>query len=879
QNFAVVLSNGAPYFNDTSQTLKVGDCNWSDCNNIGVGRSYFSFDTTAITRHDSWQNTTAHIFAAKVSPYELHNAAGCTSEPVDLYWAGDISHGATWPGPLGGFLQELSSARGDTCTSSGPGSVDFAGSTVLNRVQSAANSGTTTLTFALISPDPTDRNQWKRFNTNPQLTVTYNFPPSAPQANGITGSVQCNGSVYVADSTPQLNGQAHDNNSPHTALDLDYNVYPIGGGNAVASSGDVLEATAAGGVDRNAPWNVNRALSDGAWKYTVSAHFDSANFYIDIPTGESGPYPFVVEATPPQTMPLITSADYPSKYWGTASGKPGAFLLNANGGQNARGFAYAFDSTISAPTTCAPAQGDHWMLAPSGNATLTAPSSLQPGPHTLTVRTFNDVHALSSQTASYQFYVSPSYGGQNRVEAESPSLTYADGPSQTMTDLYRYVGGTDHASAVGGTAPGSGYGQESALGMLSTTTAPGMRQLWDCMIGTDHFTSSFADCEGRTVVRSLGYIYINQPNDPPTHAVYRCVGADHFDSTSATCEGHTVEYTLGYAMDMPSSGSPTQTNAASGYQMQLIPTAAVDDHVTINFTVTTGADYAIGVELNSNNSNGIIDFSADGTALGQDGDPGPVDTSSSTPVERYLQLGGAHLEPGAHTLTLKVNAPGSNGGGYQSGLDYLTLAPVNNATSTPNNDGISNDNETTAANFNSGGAQQSLSEQALAAAGLGTGSVATVGGTTFTMGPSIGGLDNTMADGTTLKIDHPRNSATYVDLLVASTGAVNPSNADSYVISIAYGDGALDQDRLPAVPLWTTSNTSVAPSNSGVTCMQAVVLDHYNAGPAATRVSSPAYLYLLKVSLSPDGEIQSITLPNDIPGSQGRLHVLAVTTS
>ena len=157
-HFAVVTTSGNwHYYDDTSNDLKVGYCNWSDCGGAWHARTYLSFDTAAL----GGKATTAKVSSAEVDIYEIHSAGDCTSEPVDLYTAGTINSSTDWPGPIGSKLDETSSHLGNTCNNTA-GNVVFNSSDVVDRFQSAANGNTDTLTFGLRSPDESNGYQWKR---------------------------------------------------------------------------------------------------------------------------------------------------------------------------------------------------------------------------------------------------------------------------------------------------------------------------------------------------------------------------------------------------------------------------------------------------------------------------------------------------------------------------------------------------------------------------------------------------------------------------------------------------------------------------------------------------------------------------------------------
>ena len=64
-------------------------------------------------------------------------------------------------------------------------------------MQAGANAGWPTITVGLKAPNEGDVNQWKRFDANAVLSVTYNSYPSIPDTLTVDGAV-------VVDATPSV---------------------------------------------------------------------------------------------------------------------------------------------------------------------------------------------------------------------------------------------------------------------------------------------------------------------------------------------------------------------------------------------------------------------------------------------------------------------------------------------------------------------------------------------------------------------------------------------------------------------------------------------------------------------------------------------------
>ncbi|MEU7853185.1 hypothetical protein [Nonomuraea sp. NPDC049141] len=110
----------------------------------------------------------------------------------------------------------------------------------------------------------------------------------------------------------------------------------------------------------------------------------------------------------------------------------------------------------------------------------------------------------------------------------------------------------DHASATA--RIGANYRPEGSTGALSMTQLPGTTALLSCQDGIDTFTSTDSACEGKTVVRRLGFIWTSAPQGVPGapgaigFELFRCRASwgDLFDSGDPGCEGQTLDRSLGF---------------------------------------------------------------------------------------------------------------------------------------------------------------------------------------------------------------------------------------------------------------------------------------------------------------------------------------------
>jgi hypothetical protein len=446
QHYATVTSSGWHYYDDTSQTARVGDCGWPGCNGIGVARSFYAVDTRAFTG----RATTAKVSSATLAILERHSANNCTAQPVNLYQAGAFDKNTAWPGPLGAGIQSVSSAAGDSCPTAPPNNVIFSGTNLVNYLQSGANADRALTYFALAAPDEGQKLQWKQFDTDATLTVHFNFPPSVPTGLGVAGSVNCNGHVYTSAAFPTLNASAVDNNPSPLQLALWYELFPADSATRAAANTTGVKITSG----HLGQWPVNRSggLGNADWRFRVH----SENLPGDAPhlsSAVSGLFNFTSRATPPAQAPWIGSYEYAGgNYWGPPAGTPGTFMLSANGSAHVIGFSYTWAGAGTEPalanTTCNYNQtvgNGGYIAATSGNASLAVPTTLPPGLHTLRVRAFDEAHNLSPESTAYTFYVAPNFGvTSTRLEISDGSKVALSQPTGQNLTLSAPSGNDPH---------------------------------------------------------------------------------------------------------------------------------------------------------------------------------------------------------------------------------------------------------------------------------------------------------------------------------------------------------------------------------------------------------------------------------------------------
>jgi hypothetical protein len=216
-------------------------------------------------------------------------------------------------------------------------------------------------------------------------------------------------------------------------------------------------------------------------------------------------------------------------------------------------------------------------------------------------------------------------------------------------------------------------------------------------------------------------------------------------------------------------------------------------------------------------------------------------------------------------------------------LNIYGLISTSNTTPTPtpptpsptpvatayNNVGTSNDNATTAANYDNAG--NSYSAQALQAAGLNAGdnSFDPTRTVTFTWpGVPAGTADNYLTTGQVISITPAANATILAFLGSAANGTA------SGTATITYTDGTTQTFPL-GFSDWTLNGGKVQPSFNNKISYTA----SYRSNPRAAggRENLKTYVFYASYTLPATGKtIKSVTLPSSVTG--GQMHVFAVTT-
>lgn len=429
QHWLLVSDQGSTTWDSTTLTAKTGYCDWAGCTSPAANmQSFFQMDTSELATAPNGSRAT--VTSANFFVNEVWSAHDCTTEPVDLYSAGAIASGQSWPGPILNMLDRQYSAAGGG-TSCPAGSVEL---NALSWVQQAAANAWPNTTFAIRADNYNDAYQWKQFQVtasspySPVLSVVFSYPPTVAvngigSTGGVGGYYTCTGPLVLSNTSPTLWA------TPYTSFNqkatLNFEVYAQDTGALVASG-----SSGSGASNTSNHWTINPGgLSDRQYRWHVRAINDSG-----LASAWSPDQYFTIMAHGPGTTPSLTSGDYQPGYWGPAGG--GSFTIGANGSGNIVGYAYALQRGTAAasvppvPTNCSyspgnprpstmPASG--YVPDSGGSATVNIPTGLAQGPYTLTVFSFDAAHNPSA-TSSFTFFAAPNYGpGPTKFEGETTS--------------------------------------------------------------------------------------------------------------------------------------------------------------------------------------------------------------------------------------------------------------------------------------------------------------------------------------------------------------------------------------------------------------------------------------------------------------------------
>jgi hypothetical protein len=860
-----VTNTGWHYWNANMQA-QVGPCyGWNECGSGFTARSYFRFTTTDLQARNGY---TAHVFDAKLYATQRHGV-WCNPEEVAVHQAGDIDENSRWPGPDSFEVNRQSSAAGDDCGGARPIEFD-----VLRSANEVVQSNAANLTLGLIAPNEQDNYQWKKFDNNPHLDVSFAFPPNKPTGLRVSNAINCGGGIITPDAYPTFYSTATDNNDPPLNITMWHEVWNNGTGHTSPNPPTIASGTIAA-------WTSDVDLGDNNYALRVA----SKNQFPGHPDWDlwHGPWSdwlsFTTRSKPVTQQPSITSSEYPQDYWGRQQDMPGTFTFKANGAPNLAGFSYSFTGSgteaVPKSTDCNYNQtfgtNGGWIASTSGTATITVPNTLSPGYHTLHVRSFDDAHKFSPESQAYTFYVAPT------LTPAAPTAKFeAEGLAVTGTGVTTSV--VNHANTSGGkylaastTVDGSAFGARFTVpaegdydvtaGMVDDVNSPDqVAYTLDGKPVSDTFPGGTSTAVAQ-VEKVLAGIHLTAGTHELGLKITKKAGSSattfkaglDFVRLSPTnqldAEALPLIESTRFIAKQPNCCGPVWR---AGAQLRF-EGDSVDQYFVLRLNAPVEADYAVGAGMTKAFHYGKYTVTIDDKPLARS-DVNPVDAYGPGAVSTYQPLGGIHLTVGEHRIKFKAvgTNPASTDLKYRLGLDYLTLQPINNVMAASfadamNNKGIGTDGSVSASLDTTSG---SLSSQTLAAAGFAPGATATINGAAFTMPArnATTGNDNVIAMGQTIPFPAGQQvKANAVGLLVTSTcGQAQPIAG-----TVTYTDGSTSNPVFPSLRDWTW----LPEDKSGIT------LPYRNVGTTPERIYQPV-LYPIFVPADPTKTLQSITLPN-----------------
>lgn len=882
-NWAEVTGNGWHYY-DPAQLAQVGLCTgWSGCNGLTVSRSFFEMPTGPLDNLAS----TAVVWSADFYISEQWGSAGCgTTEPVEIDETAGIDGGTVWPGPnVVRGLDEVSSNASTGCAANTPPA------NVTPAAQDAANFHWPNVTLGMKSPNEGDKFQWKKFFVgagSPTMDVTYSYPPNAAYGLGIANGVNCNGTTYAPDGPTTFVAAATDNNNPPLDPGLTFEVSNNNFTGADVTGNENGAVRIASGTTGS--WTAPGTLAPGDYQYRVSVDNDPGAGD-DLWAGGNNTRAYAtgsfIRLAAPTAAPMIETGQYPGGYWGETADDPGSFGF-ATSGSNIAGVTWTLDGAgtepVPATTQC---DYDQTFTGPNGTsggyvsaannfAAVMMPTGLSVGYHTMYARGFDFAHNLSPESTAYTFYVAAPLGtAANRwQEAETTTLSQPAGQNDTLATQQNCcdVSWSGGAQVLwGGTAAGQSFTMAFSVPVsMNYEIAATLTEAADYGVLAFAVNGKPIRVNGRptfdaysgpvaTSFASFGTAYLKAGTNTITVTAVGTNPASVGNRYQAGIDGFELHPTdqldaqAGLAVaatDLSGAVTPTiEPNDGvmywpGGAQLSY-PATATGQAMKVSFQVPFEADYGLGLAITQSQNAGQLKFTLDSGQVLANSAAAPFDAYNASERNYYLPLGGAHLLGGTHSITITVVGKNAASSGFAFGIGQITDAPVNNVTAASftaamNNHGIASDGAPNGANFDGG---DIISANALAAAGLGTGSSFTTGGVTFTMPAANGGNDNVVADGQTIPL--PQGADTAIGMLVASTCDWSPE----VPAAITYTDHSVSNPLVPTVPDWIYGQSAT------------VTLPYADDGSGNPFNDRTAHLYAVFLPVSATKTVQSITLP------------------
>ncbi len=332
-------------------------------------------------------------------------------------------------------------------------------------------------------------------------------------------------------------------------------------------------------------------------------------------------------------------------------------------------------------------------------------------------------------------------------------------------------------------------------------------------------------------------------------------------SPTFVAQGGTLDYTLGSTANTTWGANPT--DAPPSYQYGEIGTFVSFNPGRIVLTPGGSAEASIqGKNIDGNGT--TLTWSATApTGLTVAPSTGSFTVAGNgTNSQAFVVSASSTLAEGYYTITFSVQS----GNGQQLPPLSLPVVVAKPGSLLPffNNIGISDDNNSSGADFDGDG--YSYSAQQLASAGFTPGATVTVNGVNYTW-PNVqsGVVDNIQVDGQTIPTPNAAAGASHLTFLGSA------SNGDTQgTVTITYSDGSTQSAPFGFSDWTLAAGTEQVAFNNTI----AAKLSYRNTGGAQDNTTT--YLFTTAaISLDTSKTVASITLNGAT--NQGALHVFAFT--
>lgn len=421
--FVVVRERHGTYSNNTD-ILRVGYCGYAECNGYYRARSYFNFNISALSPRGGHK---PRILKSSLYLTQAHSAGG-HSTPVVLAQSGTISTSMTWPGPTGTTIDTKSNTAGVF-------NIVFNNANLKNyvasKVNNLANTSDKTIGFALKAQNENDKYQWKKFNNNPRLEITYSYPTSTPATPTLISGTSCNGTLYSPTDRPVVQASAINNNLGGTRVMVYFYLYRPDGTYVTSWRGEAASG-------RPVRWTMNQT-AQGSYYVTARAAAitpDGTQFFSPM----SGKLHFTI-ATQTPNAPQVTSFTHPDHATYSDNGRGKFHFHPGKNTDNVLGYWYTWGSTtaVTPPTEMfgcnvpASVHGDKsgWIRATNdGTASIEIRKNAWNTTNTVQTQTLAvralGINGQPSNTTVYKFQQSPTKPDSiavTTIEAEALPIT------------------------------------------------------------------------------------------------------------------------------------------------------------------------------------------------------------------------------------------------------------------------------------------------------------------------------------------------------------------------------------------------------------------------------------------------------------------------